>query len=189
MEPSRSIYDSPRLAAQYAHDRPPVHPPIIRAIGEHLRLGARVGRALDIGCGAGLSTAALEPLAEAIVGIEPVRTMLTHRRAVAPHALFLVGQAETLPFSVEAFGLLTAAGSWRSGSSPSSGAIQHLRTTNSTSGAWLMAHRGCVWRRTRNWRSPCRWTWIRIWVESAITRGVSEAERSSLTRRCRPPIL
>jgi len=172
MEPSRSIYDSPRLAAQYAHDRPPVHPHIIRAIGEHLRLGARVGRALDIGCGAGLSTAALEPLAETVVGIEPVRVMLTHRHAVAPHALFLVGQAERLPFPAGAFDLMTAASwsstisrqadgcaaadSWRSGSPPSSGAIQHPRTTNSTSGAWPMAHQGCVWRRIRNWRSPCR---------------------------------
>lgn len=111
MSSSRSIYDSPRLAAQYAYDRPPVHPHIIRAIGEHLRLSTRVGRALDIGCGAGLSAAALEPLAETIVGIEPARTMLAHRRAVAPQALFLVGQAETLPFPAGAFDLMTAAGS------------------------------------------------------------------------------
>lgn len=111
MGSSRSIYDSPRLAAQYAYDRPPVHPHIIRAIGEHLRLGARVGRALDIGCGAGLSTAALESLAETIVGIETVRTMLTHRHAVAPHALFLVGQAERLPFPAGVFDVMTAAGS------------------------------------------------------------------------------
>lgn len=111
MEPSRSIYDSPRLAAQYAFDRPPVHPHIVRAIGAHLRLGTRVGRALDIGCGAGLSTAALEPLAETVIGIEPVRTMLTHRRAVAPNALFSLGRAETLPFPAGAFDLLTAAGS------------------------------------------------------------------------------
>ena len=111
MSPGPSIYDSPRLAAKYAGDRPPVHPHIIRAIGAHLHLTTRVARALDIGCGAGLSTAALEPLAESLVGIEPVRVMLTHCHAVAPHARFLVAQAEALPFPAGAFDLMTAAGS------------------------------------------------------------------------------
>jgi SAM-dependent methyltransferase len=106
-----SIYDSPRLAAKYAYDRPPVHQHIIRAIGAHLRLVAPLARALDVGCGAGLSTAALAPLAETVVGLEPVRAMLAHRRAVAPRARFLVGQAERLPFATGAFDLLTAAGS------------------------------------------------------------------------------
>ncbi len=111
MRQSQSIYNSSRLAANYAYNRPPIHHRIIQAIGEHLHITTRVGRALDIGCGAGLSTAALEPLAEIAVGIEPVRTMLTHSHAVAPRALFLVGQAERLPFSAEVFDLITAAGS------------------------------------------------------------------------------
>jgi SAM-dependent methyltransferase len=107
----QNIYDSPRLAASYAFHRPPVHPHIIQAIDRHLRLRARVRYALDIGCGAGLSTAALEPLAEKVVGIEPIPAMLKHHRAVAPHARFLVGRAERLPFVAETFDLMTAAGS------------------------------------------------------------------------------
>ena len=106
-----SIYDSPRLAAKYAHDRPPVHQHIIHAVGAHLRLTAPVARALDIGCGAGLSTAALAPLAESVVGLEPVRAMLAHRQVVAPQARFLVGRAERLPFPAGTFDLMTAAGS------------------------------------------------------------------------------
>jgi len=94
---AQSIYDSPRLAAKYATDRPPVHPHLIRAIGAHLRLRARVPRALDVGCGAGLSTAALEPIAEAAVGIEPVPVMIAQGRVVAPRARFVVGQAEPAP--------------------------------------------------------------------------------------------
>lgn len=105
-----SIYDNPRLAAGYAYNRPPVHQQIIRTVGEDLHITKRVGRALDVGCGAGLSTAALEPLAEIVVGLEPVLTMLTHRQAVAPGAHFLVGAAEGLPFSDEAFNLITTAG-------------------------------------------------------------------------------
>ena len=111
MTPTPSIYDSARLAAKYAHDRPPVHQHIIRAVAAHLQRDTKVARALDIGCGAGLSTAALAPLAESVIGIEPVRVMLTHRHTVAPHARFLVGRAEALPFPTGAFDLLAAAGS------------------------------------------------------------------------------
>jgi len=108
---AESLYDSPRLAAGYAYDRPPVHQRIIQRVREFLHITERLTRVLDVGCGAGLSTAALEPLAETVVGLEPVRAMLTHSRAVAPHSLFLVGQAERLPFAAGAFDLMTAAGS------------------------------------------------------------------------------
>jgi SAM-dependent methyltransferase len=110
---SQSIYDSSRLASAYAHDRPAVHQRIVQSIGEHLRItkATRLRRALDVGCGAGLSTAAIEPLAKTVVGLEPVLTMLKHGHSIAPQALFLVGQAEHLPFSSRAFDLVTAAGS------------------------------------------------------------------------------
>jgi SAM-dependent methyltransferase len=107
---SGNIYDSPRLASAYAYDRPPVHQRIIDAIRSRLRPAGRLGRALDIGCGAGVSTGALAPLAEHLVGLEPMAAMLTHCREVAPHALFLVGQAEHLPFRAGTFHLIAAAG-------------------------------------------------------------------------------
>jgi ubiquinone/menaquinone biosynthesis C-methylase UbiE len=106
-----SIYDSPRLAAGYAYARPPVHPCIVQRIGARLGADGRIGRALDVGCGAGLSTAALEPLAATAVGLESVAAMLAHCRDVSSRALFLVGQAERLPFPAGTFDLLTAAGS------------------------------------------------------------------------------
>jgi SAM-dependent methyltransferase len=108
---ANNVYDSLRMAAGYAFNRPPVHPHVVRAIGEHLQLAHRVNRALDVGCGAGLSTAALDPLARTVVGLEPVPIMLRHVRAVAPRAAFVVGQAEQLPFQAETFDLVTAAGS------------------------------------------------------------------------------
>jgi SAM-dependent methyltransferase len=83
----------------------------MHAAGEYLDIADRCGRALDVGCGAGLSTAALGSLAQSVVGLEPVRAMLTHSGAVAPHALFLVGTAERLPFSSGAFDLVAAGGS------------------------------------------------------------------------------
>ena len=68
------VYDSARVAAAYVFDRPPVHELILRRAG----LDRRARRALDIGCGAGLSTAALTPYADHVTGLEPVKTMLAH---------------------------------------------------------------------------------------------------------------
>jgi SAM-dependent methyltransferase len=104
------VYGSARMAAGYAFSRPPVHPRIIERIREDLHLEQPVARALDVGCGAGLSTAALEPLARVTVGLEPVRAMLAHRRGVAPRAAFVVARAEQMPFAARSFDLVTAAG-------------------------------------------------------------------------------
>jgi SAM-dependent methyltransferase len=111
MTPANRFYDSWRMAAAYAFARPPVHQHIVKTIGERLRITTRLPRALDIGCGAGLSTAALEPIAESVIGLEPFQRMLEHAHQVAPRAHFLVGHAERLPFSASTFDLLTAAGS------------------------------------------------------------------------------
>jgi ubiquinone/menaquinone biosynthesis C-methylase UbiE len=108
---SAKIYDSFRLAAGYAYDRPPVHRHIIQSVKEYIQLTGRFPRALDVGCGAGISTAALKTISDIVIGLEPVRTMLTHCRSTAPNALFLIGRAETLPFEAEVFDLVTAAGS------------------------------------------------------------------------------
>lgn len=105
-----TIYNSRRLATAYAYHRPPVHRGIVAAFAKRIQLAHRPDRALDIGCGAGLSTAALESLAEFVVGLEPVEAMLMHRRAVAPDAGFVVGRAEQLPFAEQSFDLMTAAG-------------------------------------------------------------------------------
>ena len=102
-----SVYDSERLAASYAFDRPPVHAQILKSA----RLGGRARCALDVGCGAGVSTAALAPLTERVVGLEPIATMLAHRRKVAPEASFVTGSAEELPFAARSFDLVAAAGS------------------------------------------------------------------------------
>lgn len=101
-----SVYDSERLAAAYAFDRPSVHEQFVRSAGL-----SQADRALDIGCGAGLSTAALVPLARHVVGLEPVPAMLAHRQTVAPHARFVIAQAERLPFAAASYDLVAAAGS------------------------------------------------------------------------------
>jgi len=108
--PVDNVYESPRMAVGYAFSRPAVHPHIISKIREDLRLEGPVGRALDIGCGAGLSAAALAPVARCVVGLEPVVAMLAHRHTVAPRASFVAARAEQMPFAAGSFDLVTAAG-------------------------------------------------------------------------------
>jgi SAM-dependent methyltransferase len=98
------------MASGYARSRPPVHPQVIELAAT--RLGSRrFHRALDVGCGAGLSTAPLGALADLIYGIEPAEPMLKWSASIAPGAVFLAGAAEALPFAAGSLALLTAAGS------------------------------------------------------------------------------
>jgi SAM-dependent methyltransferase len=98
------------MAAGYAFGRPPVHPRLVAAIGRRLRSRIPLPRALDVGSGAGVSTAALGPLARMLVGVEPAIAMMAHVATVAPRASFVAGVAEQLPFSDESFDLIAAAG-------------------------------------------------------------------------------
>lgn len=111
MKPAASIYDSPRIAEGYAFGRPPVHQAIVQRIARDLGIASPVARALDVGCGAGLSTAALDPIAAEVVGLDPMPQMLKHRRKVFPGGRFVIGRAEELPFVDRSFDLVTAAGS------------------------------------------------------------------------------
>lgn len=96
------------MATGYANSRPPVHAAVI----ERALAGQRpVRRVLDIGCGAGVSTRALDNFAEQAIGMEPAEAMLSWTGAVAPHAEFLVGAAEAMPLASGCADLLTAAGS------------------------------------------------------------------------------
>jgi SAM-dependent methyltransferase len=104
------IYASARMAAGYAFSRPPVHSHIIERIRQDLHIERPLARGLDIGCGAGLSTAALAPLARCVAGLEPVVAMLAHRHTVAPRASFVAAQAERMPFAARSFDIVTAAG-------------------------------------------------------------------------------
>jgi ubiquinone/menaquinone biosynthesis C-methylase UbiE len=108
MEP---LFASPTLAAGYARSRPAVHPRVIARLQRHLGISERLDCAVDIGCGAGLSTRPLSGLARTAVGIEPLEPMLGWTRQVAPDAKFVVGRAEQLPLAEATAQLITAAGS------------------------------------------------------------------------------
>jgi SAM-dependent methyltransferase len=93
----------------YARARPPVHPWVVNRIRE--RLARSVARALDVGCGAGLSTAPLTDFADICIGFDPFEPMVRQATRTAPAASFLQAAAEHLPFRDHSFDLITAAGS------------------------------------------------------------------------------
>lgn len=96
-----SLFATSNLAAGYASARPALHGRILQ-----LADAAPCARALDVGCGAGLSTAALSGIAAMPVGVEPACAMLRY----ATGGRYLAAAAEALPFRDGSFPLLTAAG-------------------------------------------------------------------------------
>jgi ubiquinone/menaquinone biosynthesis C-methylase UbiE len=96
-------YAAAALAEGYAKARPPLHERIVQ------RIGVAARSALDVGCGAGLSTRYLT--ANRVVGIDPFAEMVLWAPRVALGASFAVARAEALPFRDASFDLITAAGS------------------------------------------------------------------------------
>ena len=99
------------MAAGYATSRPPVHPRVLEQAYRQLGRSQPFERALDVGCGAGVSTKALAGFAKSCIGLEPAEAMLKWGSTIAPSADFVVGTAEAIPLCDRSVDLITAAGS------------------------------------------------------------------------------
>jgi SAM-dependent methyltransferase len=105
------LFESAEVVAGYATDRPAVHPQVVDLVRARIGLTGPVGRAVDIGCGAGASTAAVRPVADWCLGVDPSPAMV-HRAVVAvAGASFAVAAAEALPVVAGSVDLVSAAGS------------------------------------------------------------------------------
>src|SRR4051812_7168460 len=105
-----SPFASKEMAAGYAQHRPPVHASIFELL--EARAGTlQAGRALDIGCGAGLSTRVLLARASQAIGLDPSPSMVQWAKKLIPDADFLAGAAEAIPLGNGTAELVTAAGS------------------------------------------------------------------------------
>lgn len=105
------LFASPAMASGYAQARPPVHVHILNRILATLRITTPLPTALDVGCGAGLSTKPLTGLARRTYGIDPFHSMVRQAALTAPVAHFITAAAEALPFRQQSIHLITAAGS------------------------------------------------------------------------------
>jgi len=104
-------FDSGTLAQGYASDRPYLHPLVMERIRAFVGLEAKVPRALDVGCGAGLSSLALRALAQEVHGADPSTEMLAAalgKEEIAYHPY----PAEELSFAEGYFDLVAVSGAW-----------------------------------------------------------------------------
>jgi SAM-dependent methyltransferase len=104
-------FGSDDAARGYASARPPVHPEVVHLAAELTGLPAQVDVALDIGCGAGLSTRPLVHRARRCLAVDPAPAMVRFVADVAPGAVGVVARAEALPVPDRSVDLATAAGS------------------------------------------------------------------------------
>jgi ubiquinone/menaquinone biosynthesis C-methylase UbiE len=103
-----SFFNTNTVAEGYSKDRPYLHPEIIQRVKLKLKLSNKVGYALDVGCGAGLSTIALKEVAKNIVGVDSSEKMI--KSAIQSKNIeYFNYPAEHLPFRNK-FDLVTVAG-------------------------------------------------------------------------------
>jgi SAM-dependent methyltransferase len=101
-------FNTPDVATGYADSRPFSHPLVIRRVKSTLSIKDRLAIALDVGCGAGLSSIALAEIAEKVVGVDISRAMM--RSGIKREGVqYCGGAAEYLPFNAE-FDLITLSG-------------------------------------------------------------------------------
>lgn len=137
MVADHSIYRSERLAESYARFRPPVHSAICTRLLEHVVPMERCWRVLDVGCGAGASTAALLPYSAHLVGTDPYLPMLKQAETKVSGASFVQGWFEALSFSAGFFHLVATAGAINYAD-----VVAALREANRVlqPGGWFMAY-------------------------------------------------
>jgi SAM-dependent methyltransferase len=105
------LFGTDSAARGYASARPPAHLVVVDRATERFGLPSMVDVALDVGCGAGLSTRPLVDRARRCLAVDPVPAMVERVAAAAPGALGVVGRAEALPVPDASVDLVTAAGS------------------------------------------------------------------------------
>jgi SAM-dependent methyltransferase len=96
------------VGKRYAEARPDFLGAVVEAIA---RYTGRVERALDLGCGTGLSTRALARVARRVIGLEPSAAMLAEARS-GPAIRYLRARAEAVPLRGGAFDLVGVGCVW-----------------------------------------------------------------------------
>ena len=107
---THELFRHRRVASGYAMSRPYLHPDVFARVRALLPRDEPFARALDVGCGTGMSSVALLALASEVIGVDASREMLRESRRQAG-VRYVACTAETIPFADGAFDLVVACGS------------------------------------------------------------------------------
>jgi SAM-dependent methyltransferase len=102
-----SYFSYQSVAKRYAEARPYFHPLVIDRIAKIWPGRVPFARALDVGCGTGMSCEALLIIASKVVGTDISAEMLAQARQ-HPDIRYLQAPAEKLPLEGQSFDLITA---------------------------------------------------------------------------------
>jgi ubiquinone/menaquinone biosynthesis C-methylase UbiE len=101
-----NYFHPPAAAERYSRGRPDFHSNTIQHIKTFLHLDKKLGKALDIACGTGLSTKALLEIATHVYGTDISQEMLKHAHN-ANKINYSIAPAEQQPFENNFFDLIT----------------------------------------------------------------------------------
>ena len=106
-----SFFAFQRVAEGYANHRPYYHPLVISRIRQKLNLRGKCNNGLDVGCGTGLSTIALQEIADNVIGIDGSEGMIAVAKTNSDEQItYHHAPAENLPFDAGSFDLITVCG-------------------------------------------------------------------------------
>jgi SAM-dependent methyltransferase len=101
-------FEVPWVGPAYATARPNVHAAFIESARREMGIPQRLPRALDIGCGTGLSARALRIASESVVAIDPSASMLRHADSSCGVS-YVLASAEAIPALGSAFDIASIA--------------------------------------------------------------------------------
>jgi ubiquinone/menaquinone biosynthesis C-methylase UbiE len=101
-----NFFNPESAARRYIKGRPYFHPQAIERIRAFFSIEERLPRALDVGCGTGLSTIALKAIALKVSGVD-ASTEMVALAAPEDGIEYCVARAESLPFKEGGFDLVT----------------------------------------------------------------------------------
>lgn len=99
-----NYFASLETAKRYATSRPYFHPVVMEQLQAQ---GIHAHRALDVGCGTGLSSRALSKIADHIIGFDLAEAMVTFAQQEAQNEDYLTASGEEFPFPATYFDLVT----------------------------------------------------------------------------------
>lgn len=108
----KTLFDSKRIASGYANDRPWLHKSVIEQIQAEFANRIPFENGLDVGCGAGLSTRALELICNKVTGTDISEEMvrICQTQYPASDLIFYAAKAEETEMPQSPYDIVTAAG-------------------------------------------------------------------------------